>query len=102
VRRGPIRPDAVIDVQVKIRHPNRTGLVRRDGRFVFEGEAFHITDMTAFYDDDRVSLYAMTPALSDDPFITFRLRARRGGLLRVVLRNSRGQRFEAQADVRVA
>jgi sulfur-oxidizing protein SoxY len=100
VRRGWIRPDEIIDVQVKIKHPNRTGLVRRDGRFVQDGEPFHITDLTAFYDNDRVSLYTMTSALSDNPFVTFRLRTRQGGLLRVVLRNNRGQRFEAQADLR--
>jgi desulfoferrodoxin (superoxide reductase-like protein) len=101
VRRGTIRPDEIVDVQVKIKHPNRTGLVRRDGRFVQASEPFYITDLTAFYDHEHVSLYAMTSALSDDPFITFRLRARRGGPLRVVLRNNRGGRFEAQADVRV-
>jgi sulfur-oxidizing protein SoxZ len=101
VRRGPIRPDEIIDVQVKVKHPIRTGLGRRQGTFIQEAEPLYITDLTAFYDDARVSRYAMTSALSDDPFITFRLRARRGGILRVVLRNNRGQRFETQADLHV-
>ena len=42
----------------------------------------------------------MTSALSDNPFIAFRLRARGEDLLRVVLTNNRGQRFEAAHPIR--
>jgi sulfur-oxidizing protein SoxY len=47
-----------------------------------------------------VSWFSMTPALSDDPFITFRLRAVREGPLRILLVNNRGQRFEASHPIR--
>ena len=44
----------------------------------------------------------MTSALSDDPFITFGLLARREGRAQVVVTNSRGQRFEATHEIRLA
>jgi desulfoferrodoxin (superoxide reductase-like protein) len=99
---GVIRRRQIIDVQVAIKHPNRTGLHQRDdGTFVRVGEPLYISELVALYGGDRVSTYAMTPALSDNPFITFRLRAGDGGPLQVRLANNRGQRFEAAADVTV-
>ncbi len=102
VKRGWIRRDEVIHVQLMMRHPNRTGLIRRDGKFVQESEPFFLRDMEAFYGDERVSRFAMTPALSDNPLITFKLRAWRDGLLRILLTNSRGQRFEALQQIRLS
>jgi len=42
----------------------------------------------------------LTSALSDNPWIAFRLRAPGEDLLRVVLANNRGQRFEAVHPIR--
>jgi sulfur-oxidizing protein SoxY len=102
VERGSIRADELIHVQVKMRHPNRTGLVLRDGRFVQESEPIHLDALDVFYDGEPVSHFAMTSALTDDPLITFGLLARRNGTLRVVVTNSRGQRFEAARELQVA
>jgi hypothetical protein len=44
----------------------------------------------------------MTSALSDDPLIGFGLLARRDGNLKVIVTNSRGQRFEATHALQVA
>ncbi len=100
VKHGRIRPGEIIDVQLEMRHPNRTGLVVRDGKFVQESEPFYLKDLEVFYDAERVSRFELTSALSDDPFITFRLRARREGPVRIVLTNSRGQRFETMHPIR--
>ena len=102
VRTGRVRPDEVLEVQLLMRHPNRTGLVRRDGKFVAESEPFHLRELEAFYGPERVSRFLFTSALSDDPLITFRLRAGQGGPLRVLLVNTRGQRFEALTRVEVS
>ena len=102
VRTGRVRPDEVLEAQLLMRHPNRTGLARRDGRFVAESEPFHLREMEVVYRDARVSRFLFTSALSDDPLITFRVRAGQGGVLRAVLGNTRGQRFEAQARVEVS
>jgi len=58
--------------------------------------------MNVFYGDAQVSQFTMTSALSDNPFIAFRLRAQSEDLLRVVLTNNRGQRFEAAHPIRFA
>lgn len=102
VKRGRIRPGEIIDVQLMIRHPNRTGLAGRNGTFVRVSEPFHLQEMEVVYGGERVSRFAMTSALSDDPFITFRLRAGREELLRVLLINNRGQRFEATHQIRLS
>lgn len=102
VEHGRIRQDELIHPQVKMRHPNRTGLAVHDGRLVRESDPFHIEEIAVEYCGERVSRFAMTPALSDDPFITFALVARREGSLRVLLVNSRGQRFEATQEIRFA
>ena len=102
VRTGRVRPDEVLEAQLLMRHPNRTGLVRRDGKFVAEAEPFHLRELEVFYRETRVSRFLFTSALSDDPLITFRVRAGQGGVLRVLLENTRGQRFEALTRVDVS
>jgi sulfur-oxidizing protein SoxY len=95
IKHGRLRADEIVDVQLSMRHPSRTGLAVRDGRFVQESEPFHLQAMEVFVGADRVSRFALTSALSEDPLITFRLRVRPEATLRVVLANTRGQRFEA-------
>jgi hypothetical protein len=102
VRDGHIHRDDIVHAQVKIRHPNRTGLAFHEGRFVRESAAFHIRELEVWYAGERVSRFALTAALSDDPFITFALRAGREGPLEVRLANSRGQRFRAVHEIRFA
>jgi len=97
---GRISPGQIIDVQVKIKHPSRTGLEVREGKFAQAGEPLYLNGMTVFYGPAQVSRFTLTSALSDHPFITFRLRARAEDLLRVVLTNNRGQRFEAAHSIR--
>ena len=90
----------VIDVQVVIQHPVRTGLERRGDAWTQVSEPFYLTEMAVFLGADRVSYFRLTPAVSDNPLITFRLRPRVESLLRVVLRNNRGARFEAEHPIR--
>ena len=99
LKAGRIRPDEIVDIELSMRHPNRTGLVYRDGRFVLESPPFHLDSLVALYGGEPVCRFAFTSALSDDPLIVFRLRAGSGGLLQVVLTNNRGGRFEASARV---
>jgi len=101
-RDEPIAAGRLLDVQVKIQHPVRTGLERRDGAWVQTAEPFYLTEMDVFLDGERVSHFALTPAVSDNPFITFRLKPRRAGMLRVVFRNNRGARLDAEHPIRFA
>jgi hypothetical protein len=100
VQHGRIRRDAIIHPQVKIRHPNRTGLAFQDGTWVYKSDPFHLKEMEVFFADDRVCWFTLTSALSDDPLISFALRARTEAPLRVVLVNTAGERFEATHQIR--
>jgi predicted secreted protein len=102
VAHGRIRPNEIIHAQVKMRHPSRTGLVFRDGGFVQEEEPLHLEKLEVHYAGERLGWFEMTPALADDPFITFTVLARRGGTLAVVVTNSRGQTFEATHEIRLS
>jgi predicted secreted protein len=97
---GGIGPDQTIDVQVKTKHPSRTGLEVREGKFVQASDPLYLNAMTVFYGDEQISQFTMTSALSDNPLVGFRLRAHSEDLLRVVLTNNRGQRFEAAHPIR--
>ena len=100
IKHGGIRPDELIDVQLEMRHPSQTGLAVRDGKFVQVSAPFYLDAMEVFYGEQRVSWFALTPALSDNPFITFRVRAQGEGPLRVVVTNNRGRRFETTYPIR--
>lgn len=102
VKQGRVRAGEVIDVQVKVRHPSRTGLALQQGRWVAVAEPFYIESVEVFYGAQPVSRFELTPALSDDPFLVFRLRADRAAPVRVVLRNSRGRSFQAEHDLPLA
>jgi desulfoferrodoxin (superoxide reductase-like protein) len=97
---GWIAAGAVIDVQVKTKHPSRTGLAFEDGRWVQVSAPFHLTQMDVVYGDEPVSRFLLTAALSDNPMITFKLRAVRQAPLRVTLVNTHGERFEAMHAIR--
>jgi hypothetical protein len=97
---GRIVPNQIIDVQLKTKHPSRTGLVVRDGTFVPASDPLYLETVEVFYDREPVCRFALTSALSDNPLIAFRLRARAEGLLGAVLTNNRGQRFEATHPIR--
>ena len=101
VERGRVRGGEIIHAQVKMRHPSRTGLAFRDGGFVEESESLHLEELEVYWGGERVSRFELTPALADDPFITFGVRAREG-VLRILARNSRGQRFEASHEIHLS
>jgi sulfur-oxidizing protein SoxY len=98
VERGQIRRGEVIHPQIKIRHPNRTGTA--DSAQKHASGSLHLDELEVWFAGERVSRFELTPVLSDDPFISFALRASREGVLEVRLANNRGQRFEAAHEIR--
>ena len=97
---GAIAAGTIIDVQVKIKHPNRTGLTVHDGRWLQTSTPLHLASMDVFYGEERVSRFVLSSALSANPLITFKLRAVRRAPVRVTLVSTRGERFEATHDIR--
>jgi sulfur-oxidizing protein SoxY len=99
VERGKITRGETIRVQMKVKHPNRTGLTLQGATFLQAADPFYLKEMKVFYGDRLVSRYEMTPAISNNPFITFTLRASEQSPIRIVLTNSRGQQFQAAQEV---
>lgn len=96
-----IHPDEVIKVQVKFKHPSRTGLkMVAEHRFVKDQPAFYVRRMEAFYGGRLLSRYEMTSALSDIPILTFILRATREAPLRIVFTSSEGKAYEVEERIR--
>ncbi len=99
VERGQIRRDEIIRVQMNVKHPSRTGLTHQGATFLQTADPFYLKEMKVYYGDRVVSRYEMTPAISDNPFITFTLRATEESAIRIVMTNSLGQQFETSQKV---
>lgn len=99
VRRGRLTKGALSEVQVKFKHPSKTGLAYENKKFIQIEEPFYVTSMQVFYADRLVSGYEMTAGLSDNPFLKFMLKFTAEKPLRIVFTNSRGRQFSAVAEV---
>lgn len=97
---GATRPGDVVQVRAKIDHASHTGLVMRDGRIVRQAPAYYVREMLVFLDDEQVSEFRLTPAVSANPLIRFPVRPTRPGRLRVVFVNSEGRRWEVSQPIR--
>jgi len=94
------RPGEVVEVRAKIDHSSHTGLALREGRFVREAPEFYIAQMLVYVDEQPISEFQMTSAVSPNPLVRFPLRVPRGGTLRVVFVNNEGQRWEVSRPLR--
>ena len=100
-----IQQGEVIEVKAKIKHPSRTGLQlvedaeSRFGRFVRSQPAEYVRTVEIFYGDESISLFEMNATLSDDPLLTFKVRADKAAPLRAVVENHKREIVETTADI---
>jgi sulfur-oxidizing protein SoxY len=99
VRRGRLARGEMAEVQVKFKHPSRTGLAYQNKKFVQVEEPFYLTSMQVLYGERLVSRYEMTAGLSDNPFLKFNLRFTEEKPIRIVFTNSVGRQFNAMTEV---
>lgn len=99
VRRGRLAKGETSEVQVKFKHPSKTGLTYESKKFVQVQEPFYVTSMQVFYGDRLVSRYEMTAGLSDNPFLKFKLKFTEEKPIRIVFTNSMGRQFSALTEV---
>jgi desulfoferrodoxin (superoxide reductase-like protein) len=99
VRKGRLSKGATAEVQVKFKHPSRTGLRYENKKFIQVEEPFYLTSMQLFYGDRLVSRYEMTAGLSDNPFLTLKLKFTEENPIHIVFTNSLGQQFKAVQEV---
>jgi desulfoferrodoxin (superoxide reductase-like protein) len=99
VRRGRLSKGETAEVQVKFKHPSKTGLAYENKKFVQVEKPLYITSMQVFYGDRLVSRYEMTAGLSDSPFLKFKLKFVEEKPLRILFTNSDGRQFKAFTEV---
>jgi desulfoferrodoxin (superoxide reductase-like protein) len=99
VRRGRLTKGEMAEVQVKFKHPSKTGLAYENKKFVQVEEPFYVTSMQVFYGDRLVSRYEMTAGLSDNPFLKFKLKFTEEKPIRIIFTNSMGRQFSALTEV---
>jgi desulfoferrodoxin (superoxide reductase-like protein) len=99
VRRGRLKRGEVAEVQVKFKHPSRTGLAYENKKFVQVEDPLYLTSMEVFYGESLVSRYEMTAGLSDNPFLKFKLKLTEAKPIRILFTNSAGRQFNAAAEV---
>jgi len=90
-----------VQVRAKVDHNSYTGLVLKNGKYIREAPEFYVKQMLVFLDDEKISEFQMTSAVSANPLIRFAVRAKRSGTLRVMFVNNEGQRWEASERIRL-
>ncbi len=96
-----IKAGEVVQVRAKVDHNSYTGLLLKGGKYVREAPEFYVKQMLIFFDDQKVSEFQMTSAVSANPLIRFPLKVTRRGTLHVVFTNTEGQRWETSQQIRV-
>jgi sulfur-oxidizing protein SoxY len=99
VRRGRLARGETAEVQAKFKHPSKTGLAYENNKFVQIEEPLYVASMEVFYGTRLVSRYDMTPGLSDNPFLKFKLKFVEERPLRIVFTNSKGRQCSAVTEV---
>jgi predicted secreted protein len=96
-----IRAGETVEVRTRVEHNSHTGLVMKNGRPERDAPEFYLKQMLVYLDDQPISEFQMTSAVSANPVIRFALKGIRSGTLRVVFVNSEGRRWEVAQAVRV-
>lgn len=96
-----IKAGEIVEVRTKVDHNSYTGLTFKQGKFVREAPEFYIKQMLVYLDNQKISEFQMTSAVSPNPLIRFPLKASRSGTLRVEFVNNEGQRWEVSHPLRV-
>jgi len=95
-----VRAGEIVEVRAKVNHNSYTGLVIRGGKILRERPEFFINQVRVYLDQQLISDFRPTSAVSPNPLFRFPLRVSRAGVLRVVFVNNEGQTWEASQPIR--
>lgn len=99
-----IKENQLFKVKVKFNHPSFTGLgmVEPETSPVFNRAipVSFIRNMLVYYDDQLVSRFRMSTAISDNPLFTFKLRAIKEAPVKVVFVDNHGERWDVSKDIK--
>lgn len=92
----------IVEVRTKLEHDSDTGLRQRGGKYVRERPEFFVKQMRVYLDQQLVSDFRLTSAISANPIIRFPVKVSGAGQLRVVFVNSEGRQWEITERLRPA
>ena len=99
-----IKKNQVFKVKVKFDHPSFTGLAMADDKtepvFNRARPVNFIRNMLVYYGDELVSRLRLSSGVSDDPLFTFKLKATKEALVKVVFIDNFGKRWEASKKIK--
>ena len=99
-----IKKGDIIKIKVKFNHPSFTGLGRADPdsepSFNRANPVTFIRNMLVYYDDELVTRFRMSSAISDDPLFSFKLRADKEAPVKVVFVDNNGKRWETSKKIK--
>ena len=99
-----IKKGDIIKIKVKFNHPSFTGLGRADPdsllSFNRANPITFIRNMLVYYDDELVTRFRMSSAISDDPLFSFKLRADKEAPVKVVFVDNNGKRWETSKKIK--
>lgn len=98
---GTPKPGEVVDVAVKLDHESDTGLRLKDGKYTRVRSEYFVKEMQVFLENQRISDFRLTSALSSNAILRFPIRVPGASTLRVVVVNSEGRRWEATERIRM-
>ena len=96
---GPVKAGDLVQVKTLINHPMESGLRKDD-----KGEtvpAHFIEEVTVEYGGKTVIKGKWTGAISKNPYFAFTLKAAQSGPVKVTWKDSKGESFNASADLTV-
>ena len=98
-----IKKGDIIKIKVKFNHPSFTGLGRVDPEsepsFNRANPVTFIRNMFVYYDDELVTRFRMSSAISDDPLFSFKLKADKEAPVKVVFVDNHGKRWESSIKI---
>jgi desulfoferrodoxin (superoxide reductase-like protein) len=96
------KPGGIIEVRTKLEHDSDTGLRLRGEKYVRERPEFFVKQMRVYFDQQLISDFRLTSAVSANPIIRFPVKVSGAGSLRVVFVNSEGRQWEVNERLRPA
>jgi sulfur-oxidizing protein SoxZ len=93
------RKGEVIEVKTRLNHPNYNG--RRKYMDLGYNPAHYVETLEAFYGEERVLVVQCTGAISQNPYFVFALRVTHSAPVKVIWKDTKGQKFEETVQVQV-
>lgn len=93
-----VQPGEIVGVRVLVMHPMEV-MQFRDGRPVPKNYNF-IHHVEAAYNGRKVFEGTTTQGVSQNPFVSFSLRADEPGTVQVTFRDTTGETWQGEADIR--